>query len=364
MTIVDIGYIQSFGSLCNAIGALAVGELADIMGAKSMFLFSALITSIYYSLLGFAKCWYSFFFLQILRIGYQLDATAEMYLATVTTERERTIALMRLTVPQAFAMFFGPMMASQLAVYTTLRTSQVICGIVMMLTLVPIVYKMLPETHSIPKLVTAKLRPQDYYPMIKKNIALREGLILRGLLIAAYVCYELISRNFLLRSFMQGPNDSAKVLIVMGASLLIVQFIILPALQKHYTPKTVLQCALTALVFSYLATNFVSNLGHFLIVIAVHTAAYAVAYAESCTQITSAVDIADVGKATGLASTAQWIAHFIVPIYTSHIVQSWHYTYAFYTSAIISVITLTYVTLFTKHSNARMRSLLPQIGIA
>lgn len=39
--------------------------------------------------------------------------------------------------------------------------------------------------------------------MIKHNIALREGILLRGLLIAAYICYELISRNFLLRSFMQ-----------------------------------------------------------------------------------------------------------------------------------------------------------------
>lgn len=27
MTIVDIGYIQSFGSFCNAIGALAVGQV-------------------------------------------------------------------------------------------------------------------------------------------------------------------------------------------------------------------------------------------------------------------------------------------------------------------------------------------------
>lgn len=38
--------------------------------------------------------------IKLLRMGYQLDATAEMYLATITTERERTSALMRLTVPQ------------------------------------------------------------------------------------------------------------------------------------------------------------------------------------------------------------------------------------------------------------------------
>lgn len=44
---------------------------------------------------------------------------------------------------------------------------------------------------------------QDYLPMVVRNVALREGLLLRGFLIAAYVCYELISRNFLLRSYMQ-----------------------------------------------------------------------------------------------------------------------------------------------------------------
>jgi hypothetical protein len=45
---------------------------------------------------------------QILRVGYQLDSTAEMYLATVTTERERTGALLILAIPQATSMFFGP----------------------------------------------------------------------------------------------------------------------------------------------------------------------------------------------------------------------------------------------------------------
>ncbi|MFH4978502.1 hypothetical protein AB6A40_005211 [Gnathostoma spinigerum] len=364
MTIVDIGYIQSFGSFCNAIGALAVGQLADTMGPKTMFLFSTIVISIYYAALGFARDWYTFFFLQLLRMGYQLDATAEMYLATITTERERTVALMRLTVPQAIAMFFGPMIASQLAVATSLRISQTVCGIALFATLTPFIYYFLPQTHSVPKLATARLRPQDYVHMVRGNVPLREGLLLRALLIAAYVCYELISRNFLLRSYMQGPNDSAKVLIVMGLSLLVVQFIILPMLQRRFAPKTVLQMALATLFIAYFMTNFTRNLEEFLIIVAVHTASYAIAYAESCTQITSAVEMSDLGKATGLASTAQWIAHFIVPIYTSHLVESWHYTYAFYTSAIISLLTFAYVAIFTKHTNARIRTLLPSIGIA
>lgn len=32
---------------------------------------------------------------------------------------------------------------------------------------------------------------------------------------------------------------------------------------------------------------------------------------------------------------AQWLVHFALPIYASQLVQHWHYTYAFYTSALL-----------------------------
>lgn len=122
--------------------------------------------------------------------------------------------------------------------------------------------------------------------MITKNPALREGLILRGLLIIAYVCYELIARNFLLRAYMKGATDSAEVLITMGASLLFVQFIVLPFLQKRYNPKTLLQLSILSLALSYGAANFTTSFNQFLIVTAVQTGSYAIAYAESSSQIT------------------------------------------------------------------------------
>lgn len=93
-------------------------------------------------------------------MGYQLDSTIEMYLATVTTERERTSALMVLTIPQAIAMFFAPILASKVAVYTTLRISQILNGCLLAAILIPVLLFFLPTTHSIPKLATAKLRPQ------------------------------------------------------------------------------------------------------------------------------------------------------------------------------------------------------------
>ena len=225
-----------------------------------------------------------------------------MYLATVTTERERTGALMKLTLPQAIAMFFGPIIGSKIAAWTSLRISQFVCGVTLLVTLMPVLLFMLPTTHSIPKLATARLRPQDYIPMITKNSALRvrfflynscqdfqEGLILRALIVAAYVCYEMISRNFILRHYMQDSNDSAIVLMTMAAALLVVQFIILPVLQRSVSPKALLQFSLVTLVASYISVAWVDSLYQMLIITAVQTGSYAIAYAESSTQITRLV---------------------------------------------------------------------------
>ncbi|KJH43751.1 transporter, major facilitator family protein [Dictyocaulus viviparus] len=363
MTIVDLGYIQAFGSVCNAIGALAFGQMADTAGPKAMFMLSCIFTSIYYSGISLSRSWYGFFFLQLLRFGYQMDGTAEMYLATVTTERERTSALMRLTVPQAIAMFFGPIVGSKIAAYTSLRTSQFICGAALLFTLMPVLMFLLPTTHSIPRLATARLRPQDYWPMITKNTALKEGLILRALIVSSYVCYEMISRNFLLRSFMRDTNDSAIVLLVMAISLLGVQFIVLPILQRKASPRMLLQISMTVLIICYSAASFASSFEQVVFITAIQTGAYAVSYAESCTQITSAVEITDLGKATGLASTAQWIAHFVLPIYASHLVEHYHFTYAFYTSTLLSIIALIYITIVAKNTNNRTGTLLPNLVV-
>ncbi|KAI6233037.1 hypothetical protein M3Y99_00964800 [Aphelenchoides fujianensis] len=355
--------VEAFGSLCNALGALLIGQLTDSIGPKIMFIFSTVLTSFYYIGLGICRHWYSFFFLQVLRFGYQLDSTAEMYLATATTERERTGALLLLGLPQALSMFLAPLAASRIAIWTSLRTSQVINGIVMPIALIPVIFFLLPTTHSVPRIASARLRPQDYWPMITRNPALREGITLRALLITSYVCYEIIARNFLLRAFMKGTTDSAEVLITMGAALLAVQFVVLPFLQKRCDPKKLLQLSVIALTASYVAVNFITSLNQFLVITAIQTGAYAISYAESSTLITSSVETSDLGKATGLASMAQWTVNFIVPIYTSHLVNHWHYTYAFYTSAILSVLTFGYITLFAKQTNARTYTVLPSMVV-
>lgn len=122
--------------------------------------------------------------------------------------------------------------------------------------------------------------------MITRNTGLCEGLALRAFLITAYVCYELIARNFLLRAYMKGAGDSAEVIVVMGVSLIIVQFVVLPFLQKRFNPKTLVQLAIGALALCYGFISFTTSLNQFLVITAIQTGAYAIAYAESCTQIT------------------------------------------------------------------------------
>lgn len=56
-------------------------------------------------------------------------------------------------------MFLAPMVASKVAVWTSLRTSQIINGCVMPVLLLPVLWFLLPTTHSIPRLASARLRP-------------------------------------------------------------------------------------------------------------------------------------------------------------------------------------------------------------
>lgn len=72
----------------------------------------------------------------------------------------------------------------------------------------------------------------------------------------------------------------------MGASLLVVQFLLLPYLQRRLYPRTVLIISLIGLSCAYLLVNFTTNFNQLLVVVALQTACYAVAYAESYTQIT------------------------------------------------------------------------------
>lgn len=85
---------------------------------------------------------------------------------------------------------------------------------------------------------------------------------------------------------MKDSNDSAIVLMTMAAALLVVQFLILPVLQRNISPKALLQFSLVTLIASYISVAWVDSLYQMLIITAVQTGAYAIAYAESSTQIT------------------------------------------------------------------------------
>ena len=69
-----------------------------------------------------------FMLIQFFKIGYHFDAGAEMYMATVTTERERTRSALYLALPQAIALLIGPILAARTAVWFSIRFSELICA--------------------------------------------------------------------------------------------------------------------------------------------------------------------------------------------------------------------------------------------
>jgi hypothetical protein len=89
-----------------------------------------------------------------------------------------------------------------------------------------------------------------------------------------------------LKNAINTKNYYFKILNIFSASLIITQFVILPILQRHVSPKTLLQLASIALIAAYGAVTMIGSLYEYLLITAIQTGAYAVAYAESSTQIT------------------------------------------------------------------------------
>lgn len=69
--------------------------------------------------------------------------------------------------------------------------------------------------------------------------------------------------------------------------MLVVQFIVLPKLQRTATPKRVMQLALIVLTFAYIAILYSRSFIQMLIISGLQSAAYAVAYAETSVQVRS-----------------------------------------------------------------------------
>uniref|UniRef100_A0A914XGH1 Major facilitator superfamily (MFS) profile domain-containing protein n=1 Tax=Plectus sambesii TaxID=2011161 RepID=A0A914XGH1_9BILA len=167
-----------------------------------------------------------------------------------------------------------------------------------------------------------------------------------------------------MRAYAQGPYDTALLFASLGLSLIVAQYVVLPYLQRRHAPRRLLQIAFTCLIISYLLTSFCRSFHQVIAVTALQMGANAIAYAETSTQLTASVEKPDLGKATGLAAMVTWGMHFIVPVYASHLVTSWHYTYAFYSSALMSAGTLAFITYSAKHVDARVESILPAFGMA
>jgi len=174
-----------------------------------------------------------------------------MYMATVTTESERTRYALTLALPQAVAFLVGPALAARTAAWWGLHNGELAAGVFLLVALVPLLVFVLPDTHSVPRNALSNLRWSSGWTILRvrlrrvlgvhraqNNSGLREGVLLRMLLIAPFVCYELVGRQFVMRRLLRGPTDVAWLLGVSGAATVAVQMA-LPRLQRRCTPKQV-----------------------------------------------------------------------------------------------------------------------------
>ena len=71
------------------------------------------------------------------------------------------------------------------------------------------------------------------------------------------------------------------------------------------------------------------------------------------------MDTGRLGEATGLAATAQWLVHMVMPLATAYLATYSHYVHVLYVSVAMSIATLAFVTGACHHLDTRVGSVLP-----
>lgn len=354
MDMVDVGILHAFGALMNMLGAFLMGQLIDNYGIRLCFVICTISTALYYVCLGKAASFNAFLIAQIFRLGFQFDNAAEMYIATSTTETERTSALLKLGMPIGASLLIGPYIAGKLAVYTTLRTAQMLCGVTIVIGILPIVIYLLPETHDVPKSVSAKLQLHAYWPMLKNRLLLK-CVCIRVALVVPLIAYELISRQYLMRQFIKYPGDAIMLFCAIGGSVLFTNFFLLRKLQQAFVnPLFVVQFALGLLSIAYLSMSFVSTYNQLMFLMIAQIIGYSMAFAEISTQLTSCVDRTELGKATGLGMSAQWLAQCFIPLAVGYFMEHSDYRWLGYGACAFTIGSAVAITKYGEFINRRM----------
>ena len=143
--------LNCIGNTFMVFGTFFIAQMIDTMGGKAAAIVSTTIIGIYQAVIGNIHNYYIFGTLEILLFFNHMPTIVEALIGQLIGEdgddKERSRLLMRLIIPSSIAFAAGPYLAVQVLdlITPSLVVSQTLCGILNILTILPLVLFVLPN---------------------------------------------------------------------------------------------------------------------------------------------------------------------------------------------------------------------------
>lgn len=150
----DTLLLNSVGNASIVFGSFLIAHLIDSIGGRKTAILATIVISIYQAVVPQITDYYLFGALQMLLVFNHMQTIVEALIAQLIgqdgDEKERSRLMMRLTIPLSISFAAGPYCAVQvLYIFSpTLKNSQTLCGFAHFLTVLPLIFFLLPEQNQ------------------------------------------------------------------------------------------------------------------------------------------------------------------------------------------------------------------------
>uniref|UniRef100_A0A0N5AAM5 MFS domain-containing protein n=1 Tax=Syphacia muris TaxID=451379 RepID=A0A0N5AAM5_9BILA len=334
--------LNSIGNTAILIGGFFIAQIIDTAGCKKTAILVTVLTALYQMIISKVSNFYVFGVLQLLLIANHMPMVTDALIAKVVGEdgddKQRASLIMRLTVPQSIAFAAGPYLAIQILyiLSPSLTTSQFICGLAHLITVIPLILLLVPEedSHSHRSVLPSLT---DYFDIMRDS-EMKWALLFLMFVAAPFSSYDQVIRASLSSHMLFHPGDMAKLALLLGVTTLVGNMIVLPRLQSKLGPQALLQVSMALLFLSYLFLSQYREYSYLLIGMPVQALGVCMAYGQLSGQILGRAGHGNVGKAAALNRGAQLIATAMAPLITGYYIDTNESQLLCYLNAVITLV--------------------------
>ncbi|KAI1717991.1 major facilitator superfamily domain-containing protein [Ditylenchus destructor] len=341
----DTLLLNAIGTVAILIGSVFVAQIIDSVGGRTAAVFATVFVGIYQAIICWMKSYYVFGGMQLLLFFNHMPTIIDALIGQLVGEnadnKERTKVLMRTIIPTSIAFATGPYLAVQILYLFNpgLEVVQMLCGILHILTVLPIIIIFLPEENN-KKSRRIELPNVSSFVNILKDRKMIWSLVFVMLVMGPYSAYDQVMRTHLTGTMLTKPNEMAKMALLLGSTAFIANIFLLPYLQHKMRPSKLIQLSLTLTTGAYMYLSQVTEYHLVLIGMPFQVIGVCIALGQLSAHIMSSVPRSHMGKAAALNRIAQLTATAIVPLVTGYYTDNEEATTLCYISAAISALTI------------------------